>query len=94
LIRGFTKIAKPLTKLTKKKEEEPFIWTKEAEEALNTLIGIVTSDLVLKCPNLERQFEMEVDASAFALGAILSQKDEQGKKHKCRYFSKALNRTK
>jgi hypothetical protein len=45
---------KPLTKLTKKKEGEPFVWTKEAEEALNTLIDIVTSNLVLKCPNLER----------------------------------------
>jgi hypothetical protein len=61
---------KPLAKLTKKKEE-PFIWTKEAEEALNTLIGIVTSNLVLKCPDPEKQFKMEVDASAFALGAVL-----------------------
>jgi hypothetical protein len=48
---------------------------------------------VLKCPNPERQFEMEVDTSAFALGAVLLQKDEQGKKHKCRYFLKALNKT-
>jgi oligoribonuclease NrnB/cAMP/cGMP phosphodiesterase (DHH superfamily) len=48
---------------------------------------------VLKCPDPEKQFEMEVDTSAFALGAILSQKDEQGKKCECRYFSKALNET-
>ena len=92
-IRGFAKITKPLVELTKKKENDKFKWTKEAEEALNQLINIVTSDPVLKCPDPERQFEMEVDASAFALGAVLSQKDENGKKRECGYFSKALNET-
>ena len=36
---------------------------------------------------------MEVGASAFALGAVLSQKDENSKKRECGYFSKALNET-
>ena len=69
-----------MVKLTKKKENDKFKWTKEAEEALNQLIDIITSDPVLKCPDLEKQFEMEVDTLAFALGAVLSQKDKNGKK--------------
>jgi len=34
---------------------------------------------------------MEVDASAYAVGAILFQKDDQGRKHNVGYYSKALN---
>jgi len=34
---------------------------------------------------------MEVDASAYAVGAILFQKDEQGRKRDVGYYSKALN---
>ena len=92
-IKGLAKIAKPLVELTKKKENDEFKWTKEAEEALNQLIDIITLDPVLKCPDPEKQFEIEVDASAFTLGAVLSQKGENGKKQECRYFSKALNET-
>jgi RNase H-like domain found in reverse transcriptase len=33
---------------------------------------------------------MEVDASQYALGAILSQKDEQGKLRPVGYYSKTL----
>jgi hypothetical protein len=33
---------------------------------------------------------MEVDASQYTLGAILSQKDEQGKLHPVGYYSKTL----
>ena len=91
-IRGFAKLARPLTELTKKDKE--FEWTMDCENALTMLIDIVTSELVLKCPNPEKPFKLEVDASAFAIGAILFQKDENGKQHEIRYYSKALNETK
>jgi len=34
---------------------------------------------------------MEVDASAYTVGAILFQKDDQGRKQDVGYYSKALN---
>jgi len=34
---------------------------------------------------------MEVDASAYVVGAILFQKDDQGRKRDVGYYSKALN---
>jgi len=40
---------------------------------------------------LERPFELEVDASAFAIRAILFQRDAEGRKHDVGYYSKALN---
>src|SRR5487761_1327781 len=50
-IPGFTKIVRPITELTKK--GTTFLWTKECQEALETLIGLVTSAPVLAYPDLE-----------------------------------------
>jgi len=47
----------------------------------------------LKCPDIERPFKLEVDASAFAIGAILRQKNDNGKSYDVGYYSKVLNET-
>jgi len=47
----------------------------------------------LKCPDIKRPFELEVDASAFAIGAILRQKNDDGKSYDVGYYLKALNET-
>jgi RNase H-like domain found in reverse transcriptase len=88
-IRGFTHIAKPLTELTKKKK--PFKWMQECTDALEKLINIVTSEPVLACPDLDKPFELEVDALAYAVGEILFQRDENKRRRDVGYFSKALN---
>jgi RNase H-like domain found in reverse transcriptase/Integrase zinc binding domain/Reverse transcriptase (RNA-dependent DNA polymerase) len=87
--RGFADIAKPLTELTMK--EKPFKWTQECTNALEKLINIVTSELVLACPDLNKPFELEVDASAYAVGTILFQRDENKWRRDVGYFLKALN---
>jgi hypothetical protein len=51
----------------------------------------VTSEPVLAHPKLDKQFKLEVDASGFAVGAVLLQKKEDGKRHPIAYFSKTLN---
>jgi hypothetical protein len=70
-ILNFAHFARPLTNLLKK--DTPFEWTPECRASLDTLIDIVTSSPVLVAPDQERQFELEVDASQFAIGAILWQ---------------------
>jgi hypothetical protein len=45
---------------------------------------------VLACPNLDKPFELEVDASAYVVGAILFQRDENKQRRDVGYFSKAL----
>lgn len=47
-------------------------------DALEQLIQVVTSEPVLYQPNFARQFELEVDTSLFAVGAVLFQRDEEG----------------
>ena len=76
-IRGFAHIAKPLNTLTKKDHE--WNWTLECQHTFNTLRSRVTSEPILAHPELEKQFELEVDASGFAVGAVLLQKKEDGK---------------
>ena len=88
-IQGFAELAKPLTYLTKK--GVPFNWTPECHDALDKLIAKVTDDPELVAPDPTQQFELETDASNFALGAILFQKDDRGKRHAIGYASKTLN---
>ncbi len=70
-IPNFARFARPLTNLLKK--DTTFNWTPECHQALDTLIDIVTSLPVLITPNQDPQFELEVHASQFAIGAILWQ---------------------
>ena len=51
----------------------------------------ITSEPVLKQLQLEQQFEVEVNASGYAIGAVLMQRDEKGKRHPMAYFSNTLN---
>jgi hypothetical protein len=89
-IPNFATIARPLTALLKK--DNPFTWTPECTKALNTLIKVVTSSPVLVAPDQDRQFELEVDASQYALGAILWQRDPAMPQKLCAigYYSKTL----
>src|SRR6266850_6700507 len=77
-IQNFAEIARPLTQLTKK--GIPFEWTQECRDTLDQLIAKVTEDPKIITPNSDKQFELETDASNFALGAILFQCDERGKR--------------
>ena len=76
-IRGFSHLAKPLNNLTKK--DTPWIWGNEQQTALDTLRERIISEPVLIQPDLSKPFEIEVDSSGFARGAVLLQKDKDGK---------------
>jgi hypothetical protein len=88
-IRGFAHIARPLNELTQKDAE--WLWTERSQKVFDELRNRVTSKPVLAHPELDKQFELEVDASGFAVGAVLLQKKEDGKRHPIAYFSKTLN---
>ena len=88
-IYQFSHIAKPLNELTKK--DTPWSWGTRQQDAFETLRKWITSEPVLKQPQLDQQFEVEVDASGYAIGAVLMQKDETGKRHLVAYFSSTLS---
>ena len=87
-IAGFSKIALPLNALTKK--GQPFVWTMAAQEAFDTLKWKVTEEPVLLHPILTRPFKLEVDASGFAIGAVLMQKGDDDRRHPVGFYSTTL----
>ena len=48
-----------------------FTWTIEAEHQFQQLKGTLCSAPVLRLPDLSQPFEVETDASQFAIGAVL-----------------------
>jgi ribonuclease HI len=66
-------------------------WEEQQQNTFNKLKHRVTTEPVLAHPILTDPFELEVDASGFAMGAILLQKKEDGKKHPITYYSKTLS---
>jgi hypothetical protein len=88
-IRGFATVARPLNELTRK--DTPWAWDTRQQQAFATLKHRVTSEPILAQPVLNDQFDLEVDASGFAVGAVLLQKKEDGKQHPVGYYSATLN---
>ena len=88
-VQDYAKVAHPLHSLT---GNDPFIWTMEHTEAFDRLKTLLTSAPILGIPNLNDPFRLEVDASAYATGAVLSQQHDD-KWHPIAYMSKALTPT-
>ena len=76
-IPGYANIVRPLNNLLK--QDAPFEWKEEHTQAMDKLAQVVVANPVLQRPNYNQPFFLEVDASQFATGAILSQKDERGR---------------
>src|SRR5258708_17665307 len=91
-IRGFAHLAHPLNKLTRKDTE--WQWGDEEQKAFDTLKTRVTSKPILTQPDLAEQFTLEVDASGFAVGAVLLQRKPDNKLHPVGYYSATLNEAK
>ena len=70
-IRGFTKIAKPLTLLTR--QQVKFDWTPEHHEAFLHLKEAIVQAPILHYPNPNKTYIVYTDASDDACGAQLSQ---------------------
>lgn len=69
-VRNYALIAGPLTDLLKKNN---FHWDSSSQEAFGALETTMTSLLVLSLRNFEVIFEVIIDTSATAIGAVLSQ---------------------
>ena len=74
-IQAFAAIASPLIELTK--EDTPWQWTSEHQEAFNALKAAITTGPELAYPDYSKPFDIHVDASGFATGAVLQR--DQGK---------------
>jgi hypothetical protein len=88
-IRGFAKLAKPLNNLTKK--DAPWTWGDGEQNTFDTLKHRITEEPILRQPQMDKQFELEVDMSGYTIGAVLMQRQEDGKRHPVGFYSATLN---
>ena len=93
-IKNYTRIARPLNDLLEGKaskwKTQPVDLSLEAMEAFNLLNTKCVTAPVLAFANFEKPFLLETDASSCGLGAILSQKQDDGKFHPVAYTSQEL----
>ena len=96
-IKGFAKIAAPLYDLTsgdnKDKRSEHVDLSPEAREAFDHLKAACLQAPILSFPDFNKPFLLETDASGRGLGAVLSQKQADGRYHPITYASCVMNET-
>ena len=87
-VKDFAKIAQPLYKLLKKET----IWNFDEAciKAFEKLRTRLIEYPILRQADFNRPFVLYTDASGLALGAILSQSDDQGAEYVCAYASRLL----
>ena len=86
-IPGFAKVSTPLTNLTHK--GMPFIWNADCETAFINLKMELANPPILAYPNFKNTFNLASDASNDAIGAILSQVQDE-RDHVIAYYSQKL----
>ena len=91
-IEGFASIARPLHDMVKK--DKKWEWTEKQERAFRELKKRFTEKLVLVAPDLDKKMRMEVDASDYATGGVLSMECEDKLWRLVVFLSKLLNKMK
>ena len=90
-IPGFAKLARPLHEKTS--DRVKLEWTDEMSKSFHDIKTALCSPPVLAYPDYDAPFIVSTDASDKALGAVLSQKDKDGRNHPIHYASRCLSAT-
>ena len=88
-IESFALIARPLHDMVKK--DKKWDWTGKQEEAFKELKKRFTEEPVLVAPDIDKKMRMEVDASDYATGGVLSMECGDGLWRPVAFLSKSLN---
>jgi hypothetical protein len=87
-VLGFSHITWPLSQVTKGGAKEKFFWSESQQKAFRELKHRLYSAPVLTLPDLQQPFEIETDASDYAIGVVLTQHG-----HPVAYHSETLSDT-
>ena len=90
-IKGFATVARPLHDLVKK--DKKWDWTEKQEKAFKELKEWFTKEPVLAAPDIDKKMRMEVNASDYATGGVLSMECEDRMWRPVAFLSKSLNET-
>ena len=87
-IRDFSAIARPLCNFLAK--DVPFAWSQACEDVFDKLKTMLVSPPIMRSPNWKLPFEIMCDASDYATGAVLGQREDK-KDFMIYYASKTLD---
>ena len=87
-IKDFSAIAHPLCNLLAK--DVPFAWSQACEATFDKLKTMLVSPPIMRSPNWDLPFEIMCDASDYAIGAVLGQREDK-KAFVIYYASKTLD---
>ena len=90
-IEGFAFIARPLHDMVKK--DKKWDWMEKQEEAFRELKERFTKEPVLAALDLDKKMRMEVDASDYAMGGVLSMEGKDRLWRPVAFLLKLLNET-
>jgi len=90
-IEGFASITRPLHDMVKK--DKKWDWMERQKKAFRELKEQFTKEPVLAVPDLDKKLRVEVDASDYAMGGVLSMEGEDGRWRPVAFLSKSLNET-
>ena len=90
-VKDFARIAAPLHKLTSITSQ--WKWSSHEQEAFEQLKEALQNTPVLQLFDPDKEVFLDCDASLFAVGAVLNQRDSEGNDHPIAYFSKCLSRS-
>jgi len=85
-IKDYSRVARPLTELTKKTEK--WSWNPKAGKAFNELKKRFTTAPILAHFDAQLPVIIKTDASDFALGAVLLQKNKENRLHPVAFHSR------
>lgn len=88
-IPRFAALSSPLTRLTKK--DTLFQWDQDCQEVFNELKDLFINAPILAHFEEERETVIETDVSGWATGAVLSQRQKDGRLAPCAYISQKLS---
>ena len=88
-IPSFATISAPLVRLTRK--EVQFDWTDDCQQAFTELKELFINAPILAHFEEDRDTVVETDASGWAVGAVLSQRQDNGDLAPCAYLSRKLS---
>jgi hypothetical protein len=84
-VQDFSTIAHPLYALLKK--DVTWTWSEEVQEGFNTPKKKLSEFPILRRPNFNKVFILHTNWSAFGIGVILGQLDEESKEYVIAYAS-------
>ena len=89
-VKDYAKIAAPLYMLLREGVE--YEWSDECESAYAVLVDKLCTEPILRQPDMSRPFILHTDASMEAVGAALTQMDDDGNEYSVEYRSKTFKR--